>query len=80
MDKDPQYAHRIQYHQKNEDIRSPHKGSEDAFEFWIHVDEIYELPSTGGIGTYWYTLGGFALMMSTVLSWYKNKRKEVLGE
>jgi len=36
--------------------------------------ELYELPSTGGIGTYWYTIGGTLLMMAAALILYKKKR------
>lgn len=33
----------------------------------------YELPSTGGIGTYWYTIGGM-LMMAAALVLYRKKK------
>ena len=33
----------------------------------------YELPSTGGIGTFWYTIGGVLLMMAAALMLYRNK-------
>ena len=63
-------------------ILIPAEGETQDFVIDIKIPNtpLFELPSTGGHGTYWYTLGGFALMMSAVLSWYKNKRKEVLGE
>lgn len=35
---------------------------------------MYELPSTGGIGTYWYTIGGMLLMMAAALILYKKKK------
>ncbi len=38
--------------------------------------ELYELPSTGGIGTYWYTIGGTLLMMAAALILYKKKHAE----
>ncbi len=41
--------------------------------------ELYELPSTGGIGTTWYLIGGTLLMLAAALILYKNKRGEVLG-
>ena len=41
-------------------------------------DKLYELPSTGGSGIYWYTIGGMLLMMAGSLILYKNKRREVL--
>lgn len=37
---------------------------------------LYELPETGGIGTFWYTAGGTLLMvLAGFLALYKNKRK-----
>ena len=39
---------------------------------------LYELPSTGGIGIYWCTIGGGALLMAAALVLYTNRRKEVL--
>ena len=40
---------------------------------------IYELPSAGGPGIYWYTFGGTLLMAGTALIVYRQKRKrEVL--
>ena len=39
---------------------------------------IYELPSAGGPGIYWYTIGGILLMIAGTLVLYKNKRREVL--
>lgn len=38
----------------------------------------YDLPSSGGSGIYWYTIGGMLLMMAGSLILYKNKRREVL--
>ena len=65
------------YHHETENINS-HKGIDASYEFWIHTNDVYELPSTGGMGTYLYTLGGVVLMMGTSLMAYKKKRKEVL--
>lgn len=36
---------------------------------------VYALPSTGGIGTYWYTIGGMLLMMAAALILYKKKTR-----
>ena len=44
----------------------------------IRNSEFYELPSTGGTGIYWYTIGGMLLMMGASLILYKNRCKEVL--
>ncbi len=35
--------------------------------------ELYELPSAGGIGIYWYTISGALLMMASLLVLYKKK-------
>ena len=48
------------YHHETENIDS-HGGIDASYEFWIHTNDVYELPSTGGMGTYWYTLGGVVL-------------------
>lgn len=39
---------------------------------------VYELPSAGGPGIYWYLFGGMLLMMAASFMIYKNKRREVL--
>lgn len=41
-------------------------------------EALYDLPSAGGSGIYWYTIGGMLLMMAGSLILYKNKRREVL--
>ena len=40
--------------------------------------EVYDLPSTGGSGIYWYMIGGILLMLTAVWILYKNKSGEVL--
>lgn len=37
--------------------------------------ELYELPSSGGIGIYWYSIGGTLLMLAASLILYKMKRQ-----
>ena len=45
----------------------------------LENDLLYELPETGGSGTYWYTVSGALLMMGAALIVYRQKRKrEVL--
>lgn len=41
---------------------------------------LYELPSTGGHGTYWYTISGLILMLGAALIMHRNKCKEVLEQ
>ncbi len=36
--------------------------------------DLYELPNSGGMGIYWYLIGGTLLMMAAALISYKNKR------
>ena len=42
--------------------------------------QLYELPETGGIGIFWYTIGGMLLMMAAALILYKRKCREVLDK
>lgn len=46
--------------------------------FYYKNTPFYELPSAGGPGIYWYTIGGMLLMIAGTLVLYKNKRREVL--
>lgn len=39
---------------------------------------LYELPSTGGPGIYWYMFGGVLLMATSSLITYRKRRREVL--
>ena len=39
--------------------------------------KLYELPSTGGRGIFWYLISGMLLMMAAALILYKNKCREV---
>lgn len=48
------------------------------YQFEITNTPLYSLPSSGGFGIYWYTIGGMLLMMAGSLILYKNKRREVL--
>ncbi len=45
-----------------------------TYSFQFENAPNYELPSTGGIGTYWYTIGGILLMMAAALILYKKKK------
>lgn len=46
--------------------------------FYYKNTPLYTLPSAGGPGIYWYTIGGILLMIAGTLVLYKNKRREVL--
>lgn len=50
----------------------------DNGKLMIKNNILYELPSSGGPGIYWYLFGGVLLMMAASLMVYKNKRREVL--
>ena len=45
-----------------------------TYSFQFENAPNYKLPSTGGIGTYWYTIGGMLLMMAAALILYKKKK------
>ena len=42
-------------------------------EITVVNSELYELPNSGGMGIYWYSIGGILLMIGAVLILYKNK-------
>ena len=51
----------------------------NTFVLKIKNDVLYNLPSAGGPGVHWYTLGGTLLMAGAALIVYRQKRKrEVL--
>lgn len=45
-----------------------------TYSYYFKNTPMYKLPSTGGIGTYWYTIGGMLLMMAAALILYKKKK------
>ena len=53
---------------------------EDIWVIKVKNDTLYDLPSTGGIGIFWYTIGGMLLMMAAALVLYKRKCREVLNK
>ena len=53
---------------------------EDIWVIKVKNDALYDLPSTGGIGIFWYTIGGMLLMMAAALVLYKRKCREVLNK
>ncbi len=50
-----------------------------VFTCFIENTPLYELPQSGGLGIYTYTIGGILLMAFATLILYKNRRKEVLA-
>lgn len=67
----------------NENAKDPYitltSSSETGVVITVQNDLLYELPETGGSGTYWYTLSGTLLMAGAALIVYRQKRKrEVL--
>lgn len=57
----------------------PPEGEQDGYIIKIKNDTLYDLPSAGGSGIYWYTFSGALLMMGAALIVYREKRKrEVL--
>ena len=53
---------------------------EDIWVIKVKNDTLYDLPETGGIGIFWYTIGGMLLMMAAALVLYKRKCREVLNK
>ena len=51
---------------------------DNTFTLTIKNDVVYNLPSTGGSGIYWYMIGGILLMFAAAWILYKNKCREVL--
>ena len=41
----------------------------------IRNTQLYELPNSGGMGIYWYSIGGTLLMLAAALILYRNKRQ-----
>ena len=62
----------------NEKMPTMWELNETGTELTIKNEMLYELPSTGGNGIYWYTIGGMALMMGAALILYKDKRKRMV--
>ena len=52
--------------------------SDSIYVITVTNDMVYDLPSAGGIGIFWYTIGGMLLMMAAALILYKRKCREVL--
>ena len=46
----------------------------------IQNTALYDLPSAGGSGIFWYLISGTAFLMAASLILYRMKRKEVLGK
>lgn len=49
-----------------------------TYNITVPNEVLYELPSTGGSGIYWYMFSGVLLMAAASLITYRNKRREVL--
>src|SRR5699024_7478006 len=69
---------RLSWIKENEKELSPVEQG-NTYVFYYENVMLYELPSAGGPGIYWYTLGGTLLMAGAALIVYRQKRKrEVL--
>ena len=55
-------------------------GAGDVWIIKVKDEPLYDLPETGGIGIFWYTIGGMLLMMAAALILYKRKCREVLDK
>ena len=54
------------------------KDDHNVYVITVQNEVIYELPSTGGSGIYWFLICGMLLMMAAAWIIYKNKCREVL--
>ena len=50
----------------------------EGYTLTVKNDILYDLPSTGRSGIYWYMIAGTMLMMMATAITYKNRREEVL--
>ena len=51
-----------------------------TYQFKFENEVLYDLPSAGGSGIFWYLISGTAFLMAASLILYRMKRKEVLGK
>lgn len=58
--------------------KTTEEDGQETYTVTIMNEAVYNLPSTGGIGIFWYLAGGVLLMMAAALIIYKNKCREVL--
>lgn len=76
----------IQISNGNVTIESSKNGSLTSVElngkdtFYFKNTPLYDLPSAGGSGIFWYLISGTAFLMAASLILYRMKRKEVLGK
>ncbi len=56
-------------------VTSTTEGTNDRLNLTVKNTDLYELPNSGGIGIYWYTIIGTLLMLAAVLILYKNNRQ-----
>lgn len=64
----------------SEEVKKELQESSNGIYECVFLNEaLYELPSTGGEGIYWYSIGGTLLMMAGALILYRNKNKKVRG-
>ena len=63
----------------NEKVQLEQDLTTGYFKMKVKNEVLYSLPSAGGSGIFWYTIGGILLMMAAALILYKNKCGEVLN-
>ena len=56
------------------------KDDHNVYVITVQNEVIYELPSTGGLGIYWYMVGGILLMLAAALMYIKKWSKGVPGK
>lgn len=55
-------------------------GSDGTVSYFYENTAVYDLPSAGGSGIFWYLMSGTLFMMAASFILYRMKRKEVLGK
>ena len=64
----------------NKELDVKDEDGDGVYEIEISNKPLFELPSNGGNGIYWYMVGGVLLLTATgMLILYKRRREEVLG-
>lgn len=52
------------------------ENKDGVYQIKVKNNKLYELPSTGGPGTYVFTISGVAMLMTALLLFITNRRKE----
>lgn len=56
-------------------VTTPDRSEKEQIQLTVQNLYLYELPNSGGIGIYWYTIAGVLLMLAAVLILYRTNRQ-----